>query len=163
MRCPMAYQNISAEIKPDDKNEIIGFIQQITNKLPFLINLTEEERKQIPKMGDKSIAFVEKALELAQQNPNLVPPFLNVEELKRDLNLAKDLRDLLNYINSLVEKLSDTYLAAGSEAFVAALSFYNSAKAAAKSNVPGTDFIVDELGKRFVKKTNAKTEPPANQ
>jgi hypothetical protein len=29
--------------------------------------------------------------------------------------------------------------------------------------VPGTDFIVDELGKRFVKKTNAKKEPPANQ
>jgi len=38
----MPYQNISAEIKPDDKNEIIGFTQQITNKLPFLINLTEE-------------------------------------------------------------------------------------------------------------------------
>lgn len=61
----MPYQNISAELKPDEKNAILDLIQQITDKLPFLINLTQEERIQIPKMGDKTVAFVEKALELA--------------------------------------------------------------------------------------------------
>jgi hypothetical protein len=47
------------------------------------------------------------------------------------------------------------------ESYVAALAFYNSAKSAAKSNVPGTDYILDELGKRFVKKSEQKKEPPA--
>jgi hypothetical protein len=70
--------------------------------------------------------------------------------LKRDFELSVQLRDILNLIEQLYEKLSDTYLAVGSEAYVAALSFYNSAKSAAKANVPGTDTIVNELGKRFV-------------
>ena len=157
----MPYQNISAELKPDEKNAILDLIQQITDKLPFLINLTQEERIQIPKMGDKTVAFVEKALELAQQNQHLVPPYLNIDELRRDLELAKQLRDVLNKLAPLLEKVSDTYLAAGSEAYIAALAFYNSAKSAAKSNVPGTDYIVDELGKRFVRKSEQKEEPPA--
>jgi len=159
----MPYQNISAQLKPEEKNAILDLIQQISNKLPFLINLTEIERKEIPKMGDKTVAFVEKALELAQQNQHLVPPYLNVDELKRDLELAKVLRDILNSLASLFEKISDTYLAVGSEAYVSALAFYNSAKAASKANVPGTDFIVEELGKRFVKKTEQKDQPPADK
>lgn len=88
-------------------------------------------------------------MELAQQNPTLVPPYLDVAELTRDLSLAESLRSVKIALASLNEKVSDTYLAVGSEAYVAALSFYNSAKSAAKSNVPGTDAIIDELGKRF--------------
>lgn len=37
----------------------------IKQKLPFLIDLIAEERKSLPKMGDKSRAFVSKALEVA--------------------------------------------------------------------------------------------------
>lgn len=146
----MPYQNISAGLKPDDKNEIISLIQQLTQKMPFLINLTPEERSNLPKMGDKSIPFVEKTLELAVTNPQLVPPFVNVEELRKDFSLAMDLRDILIMVKQLYEKLDDTTLAAGSEAYVSALSFYNSAKNASKMNVPGTDAVVNELSKRFV-------------
>jgi len=39
-------------------------------------------------MGDKSIPFVEKRLELAGTNPQLVPPFVNVEKLRKDFELA---------------------------------------------------------------------------
>ena len=152
----MPYQNISAELKEDVKNEILNLIQQVTDRLPFLINLTPEERISLPKMGDKTYPFVSKALELAGQNPNLVPPYVSIEELKRDFGLSESLRPVLNAITSLSEKLSDTYLAVGSEAYVAALAFYNSAKSAAKSNVPGTDAVVNELGKRFDKQTKKK-------
>jgi hypothetical protein len=156
----MPYQNISFELKPDEKSEIINLINQVNSKLPFLVNLTPEERKEIPKMGDKTFPFVSKALELAQQNPQLVPPYVNVEELKRDFELSVQLRDILNLIEQLYEKLSDTYLAVGSEAYVAALSFYNSAKSAAKANVPGTDTIVNELGKRFVGQGKSQGSAP---
>lgn len=155
----MAYQNISAELKDNEKQVILDLVREIESKLPFLINLTPEERHNLPKMGDKTSAFVEKALELALQNPNLVPPYVNVEELRKDFELSNNLRDILNAIAILYEKLSDTYMAVGSEAYVAALAFYNSAKAAAKINVPGTDYIVDELGKRFVKKSNSQAKP----
>ncbi len=38
---------------------------------PYVINLTVAQRRDISKMGDKSLAFVSKALELAAQNPTL--------------------------------------------------------------------------------------------
>ncbi len=41
-------------------------------------------------------------------------------------------------IDSLSEKISDTYLTAGSEAYITTLAFYNTVKNAAKMNVPGT-------------------------
>lgn len=159
----MAYQNISAELKDNEKQEILDLIHQIESKLPFLINLTSDERHSLPKMGDKTVAFVDKAIELAQRNPALVPPYVNLDELARDFELANKLRDIVNAITVLYEKISDTYLAVGSEAYVAALAFYNSAKAAAKLNVPGTDVIVNELGKRFVKKTNSQEKPQSQQ
>lgn len=154
----MPYQNVSAELKPDEKNEIINLIQQLTQKMTFLINLTPEERINLPKMGDKSIAFVEKALELAEANPQLVPPFVNVSELRRDFELAINLREIFMLVKQLYEKLDDTTLAVGSEAYVSALSFYNSAKNASKMNVPGTDAVVNELSNRFVGR-GKRTQP----
>ena len=40
---------------------------------------------------------------------------------------------------------------AGSEAYIASLSYYNSVKMAAKLNVPGAKPIYDDLKKRFTK------------
>ena len=162
----MPYSNISAELKEETKQEILVLINQISEKLPFLVNLTPEERQTIPKMGDKTYSFVDKALELATQNRNLVPPYLDVEELKRDFTLAVGLRTIVAAVNSLAEKLNDTQMAVGSEAYVSALAFYNSSKSAAKSNVPGTDAIVSELAKRFEgqkKKQTAQPGEPSNQ
>jgi hypothetical protein len=44
-------------------------IATIRQKLPFLVDLTTEDRRTMLKMGDKSRAFVSKALEVATQNP----------------------------------------------------------------------------------------------
>ncbi|HBK30100.1 MAG TPA: hypothetical protein DDZ78_00550, partial [Porphyromonadaceae bacterium] len=52
------------------------------------INLTGKDRKDMLKMGDKTLAFVEKALEFANQNPTLVPAYINLEEANKDFALA---------------------------------------------------------------------------
>jgi hypothetical protein len=44
---------------------------------PYITPLTPEQRRALAKMGDKTLAFVEKAHELALINPLFVPPFLN--------------------------------------------------------------------------------------
>jgi hypothetical protein len=46
---------------------------------PYLLALTPAERRELPKMGEKTIAFVEKAFDFARQNPNLIPPYLDVD------------------------------------------------------------------------------------
>ncbi len=147
----MPYQNISADLSEDIRRQVLDLIQNINDRLNFLINLTPDERQSLPKMGDKTQAFVAKAIELAKMNPTLVPPYVDISEMEKDYNLAMKLKDIVTQVQSLSEKLSDTYLAVGSEAYLTALAFYNSAKAAAKMNVPGTNVIVNELSERFEK------------
>lgn len=145
----MSYGNISAQISDETVTQIIGMVQEIDNLLPFTINLSTEDMKTLVAMGDKSVPFVDKSLELAQQNPDFVPKFMDVDEFSRDLVLSKQMRRIMNVMMPLSEKIRDTFYAVGSEAFFQARVFYGSTKTAAKANVPGTDDIVKELGKRY--------------
>jgi len=148
----MSYNNISAEITSETVEFLIQKIKEMEAKLPFVINLSTEEIRSLPKMGDKTIAFVEKAIEFAVQNPSFLPPFVDVNELKKDLELAKKLKSFINVLEPFSERVTDTYLAVGAEAFMAARVFYTSSKAALQAGLPGANTIVDELGKRFSKR-----------
>jgi hypothetical protein len=61
----MPSHQISATLAQSDRDAVLAAITTIKQKLPFLTDLTMEERKALPKMGDKSRAFVSKALEVA--------------------------------------------------------------------------------------------------
>ena len=153
----MSQNLVTAELTDAIKDEILTKIAEITALLPFVINLSAEERQQVPKMGDKSIAFVEKALELAATNAELVPPYLNIEELGIDLQLSKQLLPIEMALASLSEKVSDTQMAAGSDAYTASLIFYNTMKGAVRAGVPGIDSAVSELKQRFPYKKRTPT------
>jgi hypothetical protein len=141
---------VSIEIKPNDLKQILTLLAEVDTILkPYLIALTPEERKELPKMSDKTVTFVEKALEYAQSNPQLAPPYMSVPELKIDLTAVGDLTQVIRPVEALYENLSDTIMLSGSEAYVAALTFYNSVKQAAKLNVPNAKPIYDDLSKRF--------------
>ncbi|MBN2743987.1 MAG: hypothetical protein JXR39_08855 [Marinilabiliaceae bacterium] len=130
----------------------------IEKNLPALINLTADDRKALPKMGDKTLAFVSKALEYAKQNPTLVPTFLNMAEFEKDVTAASSLNTVLKPLQQLTEKLDDTTLQAGSEAYSAALVFYASIKSAAKAGVPGVKTINDDLQARFPGRSKTPAE-----
>lgn len=118
----------------------------------LLFNLTADERKAMRVMGDKSIAFVQKALEYAENNQALIPTYLDIPEAKKDFALAHDLYGILQQINTLQRAVEDTMMVAGSEAYDAALIFYNSVKGASRVNVPGSEAIYNDLQQRFAVK-----------
>jgi hypothetical protein len=70
-----------------------------------LIDLTNEERKALPKMGDKSRAFVSKALEVATQNPDFLPRSFDLDEMRKDVLLFEQLYPLLLSLNQGVAEL----------------------------------------------------------
>lgn len=81
----MAMTPISATLAQADREALLAAVATIKEKLPFLIDLTADERKALPKMGDKSRAFVSKALEVATQNPNFLPRSFDLGELRKDV------------------------------------------------------------------------------
>lgn len=67
----MADNRISASLSQADREAVMSAIATIREKLPFLIDLTTQERRSLPKLGDKSRAFVSKSLEVATQKERL--------------------------------------------------------------------------------------------
>lgn len=146
----MALENkISVQLAATATTAIAAALQTIQTNLPFLLNLSADERKELPKMGDKTVAFVNKALEYAKQNPTVVPTFLNVAEFGKDVDLVNALTKISIPMSQISEKLDDTTMVAGSEAYSAALVFYNAVKAAEKAGVPGMKTVYDDLQARF--------------
>ena len=63
----MSENRVSASLGDAERTALLGAIANLKSSLPFLIDLTPEERRALPKLGDKSRAFVSKALEVAIQ------------------------------------------------------------------------------------------------
>jgi hypothetical protein len=108
-------------------------------------------------MGDRSRAFVRKCLEVANQNPGMLPRAFDLEEFGRDVALDEALLPIAESIRKLAELVDDTHLGVRSDAYLAALTVYQSAKHAGKGT--GLEGALDELGRRFVRKSGAT--PPA--
>ena len=147
----MSQQNlVTVSITPEELKQISGAIDTLrTTLLPKLKALKPDERMELPKMGDKTVAFVKKALEHCTQNPELAPQYLDVSEYQKDVVAVETLKTLHSPISQIAEALSDTMILSGSDAYSAALMFYNSVKIAKKSNVAKAGTIHDDLSERF--------------
>jgi len=135
--------------------------QTILTNLPFLVGLTADERKSLIAVDVANKAFTEDAINAAVNNPTLVPSYLSVANMQNDLTLFTQLDEISGLANQLCERIEDTKMLAGSEAYSVALSLYKSFGAAADAGVQGADSIVDQLKKRFATSGgNAVTVPP---
>ncbi|MEH1869690.1 MAG: hypothetical protein V7K69_32480 [Nostoc sp.] len=144
----MAYQNIAASLSPQDIQEIKAALQTVQKKMPFLITLSNEERRKLVKMGDKSLAFVNNSITAAQSNREILPATFDVEELVQDYQLAAALTELLTSMQQLTEQVDDTLMAVGSEAMTSSLTVYDYVKTASKKT-PGLKTVAEQLGERF--------------
>jgi hypothetical protein len=154
----MKDNRVSAVLSEADRQAVMSAIETIRQKLPFLIDLSPEERRTLPKMGDRSRNFVSQALEVATQNEDILPRNFDVEEMHKDVALLTSLAPVMLSLTQLQELIEDTYMAIGSEAYTAALIVYQFARASGKG--AALDDVVDSLGKRFARKSG--TAKPGN-
>ena len=149
----MPDNRISAGLPPADQGAIIVALNTIREKLPFLIDLTPEERHALPKMGDKSRGFVTQALTVAEQNEAILPRSFDVTEMRRDVDLLPALEPIMAALSQLKEMVEDNYMAVGSEAYAAALLVYQYARSAGKG--AALDTALEGLGQRFARKSRS--------
>jgi hypothetical protein len=132
-------------------------IDTVTTKLneiktalaPYMISLTDDDRKELLKMSDKSEAFVAKVVNYTDSNPEFIPSYLDKAELKLDYDNCKKLDPILKLAQQLCDTLEDTRTVCGSEAFLEALAYYNTVKTAEKNGIGNASTIYEDLGQRF--------------
>jgi hypothetical protein len=147
----MPVNRISASLGEAERQAVLAAVQTIRQKLPFLLDLTPEERRTLPKMGDKSRGFVTQALEVATLNPDMLPRTFDVGEMRNDVELLSALSSVRVALSQLNELVEDTVVAVGSDAYAAALLVYQSARSAGKGSA--LDSALDSLGQRFARKS----------
>src|SRR5688572_29683309 len=88
----MSFSNIDATLSDADLQAVRDAFAEIISKLPFLINLTNLERRRINKTGPDSLSFVQNALATAEANRTIFPPSFDTEGFARDVVLFEILK-----------------------------------------------------------------------
>ncbi|MGJ3249224.1 MAG: hypothetical protein ACFE0I_24510 [Elainellaceae cyanobacterium] len=147
----MTINYVSGAINPEDRKEIMISIATIRAKMPFIVELGSKTKRALPKMGDKSRAFVHKALEVANSHPDHLPRSFDLDEMRRDIELFDVIYTIAMELNQLQAQVDDTLVAVGSDAYSAALQVYRHVKAHGEG--AGMDSLIDDLGQRFDRKS----------
>lgn len=140
---------ISATLSDSNKAAILQKIAEIRALMPFLINLTPDERKTMPKLGDKTLGFDEKCASHMSSNPKFVPGFVEMDEFAKDRSLRNPMMDIMRELTSLAQAVDDTVTLVGHEIYIAELAFYQNVRQGAKRGTAGAQTIFDDLKSRF--------------
>jgi hypothetical protein len=132
-----------------DMTAVKKSFNSIYAQMPFLIGLTTDERVTLPKINEGNKVFVGDSINALVNNAPMLPAYLNVNDIKSDLNLYEQLDELEGIALQLVEKIQDTRMLCGSEAYASSLTAYRLFEAAASAGLPGADSVYNALKQRF--------------
>ncbi len=154
----MSQNKVSSTLAATAAANITTAIATIRTNLPFLINLTKDERQSLPRAGDNSQAFLQASLTFVAQHPEALPANFNTAEFAKDGALLTPFSPVVAAIAQLNEDVQDTDLALNSDLFAQSLDVYAFAKA---NNRGGAyDAYVDSVKGRFAKRPRTPATPP---
>ncbi|TRX70358.1 hypothetical protein [Carboxylicivirga sp. M1479] len=155
----MQENNYELELSSEEETQVNDAVKVLEAVLlPKLAVLSANEKQDMLIMGDKSVAFVDKAAEVARQEQGLLQTFIDQAAFDKDVKAIDQLRSLNFKLTQLTAGINDSYAIAGSEAYRTSLMIYSLMKNAAKMNHPGAKEKVSEMAARFPRKRKKKEE-----
>lgn len=156
----MSNQNLVTLNLSDTQLSIIDqSLSDLETQLVDLIAMNTAQRRSLARMGDKSETFCRQTLNVLTQNPQIVPPSVNVTGAQADLVALDRLRPRLQRLLRLTERATDTEIALGSDVMNCALQGYALLKVSGKNQ--GLEGLRRELGTRFAKSPRQAEPLPA--
>lgn len=110
------------------------------------LSLTPDEVRRIVKMGDHTEQFCRQTTLVLEQNTHVLPPTLDLADMKRDMAAYELLRPRLLRLKEVLARVEDTQMALGSNVMTAALAGYKLMKMFGKSE--GLDALKNAMGAR---------------
>lgn len=131
-----------------------------TELAPYMQGLTADERRDLFKMGDKTVSTVQKTQSYTETNPEFIPTYMDVSEFNRDVNVVNQLKPIEDLVQQLGVDVSDTRMLAGSEALQQALLYYGQVREADSKGVPSSRAVYEDLQARFSRKRAKPSQKP---
>ena len=152
----MPNQEITKVSTADDATIKAAILVIETTLIPYLIALTDSQRKGGVKMGDKSIAFVDKGGVYGNQFSDEMPASIKVVDLANNVAVVNVLSAYAKPLATILRGVEDTMLSAGTVAMEESLNVYSAIKQAAHNGVPGAQVAYNDMKERFTKTTKKK-------
>lgn len=154
-------QNWTPSLGDADAKSVITTLGKLEQLMPFLVGLTREEKRRLPKVGPRTRPFIADTIATAEANPGIVPRSVNLTTLRSRADTLDRLGEVKRTLTQLLERVDDTETQLASDVYATARSVYSVMKTPA--TVPGLNEQKVLLGRRFAKKTKRRPneETPA--
>jgi hypothetical protein len=110
--------------------------------------------------------WVNKVSTYMEQDPQLVPSYINMTEYIADLKAHKALNPRIERVNSILQSMEDTNRLLGSDLYNNSMAYYRNLREAAKVNAVGATPKYNDLKRQFpggsVGKKNSGSETTEN-
>lgn len=153
----MSQNLVSLELSNEQLAQAEQAVTALEQALAGLVSLSIGERRRLPKMGQKSEVFCRQTLRVLAQNPQIVPPGLELAEAQADLQALDQLAPLLDRLQRLAERGRDTEMALGADIMDVALEGYALLGVSGKQQ--GLDGLRKQLSSRWARSRSAEAEP----
>ena len=141
---------VNIEFTPELISSIDTAITGLKDALkPHLVAIPSDKKKNMVVVAERLFDFIEKGIMLSDQNPTLTPPYLKMEDIKKDADAWRQLTHITKELEQILSLLNDTAAVCGNEAYNSTRSFYHYIKQAAKDGVPGAKPVYEEMKKQF--------------
>ena len=153
----MSQNNVSLELSNEQLSQAAQAITTLEQAFAGLVSLAPADRRRLVKMGQKSEVFCRQTLRVLAQNPQVVPPGLDLAEAQADLLALDQLAPLLDRLQRLAERGRDTEMALGADVMDVALEGYALLGVSGKQQ--GLDGLRKQLSSRWARSRSAEPEP----
>jgi hypothetical protein len=159
----MPTNKLSVEITQEKDTAVQQLLDSVQGELDFLIDLSVEDRKRLSKMGRRHVDFVMRGLKHVEGSPQFIPPYMSLEEYRKDVNFSAWLRKVEKRLGEVLDMVKDTAMLTEAEAYQSARLYYKSVKAASEAGNEGAEQVVRDLAVHFKKLGASKTQETPTQ
>jgi hypothetical protein len=167
----MSDQNTMPEAKGDEEEQAIrDLIARLEREMAQFIdikgietNLTGTQRRRLIGSGVRNNGFVDKAFDIARDNPDFMPPHFNIAILEDNMHLLEELRQLVFVLQQFLQMASNAHLIQSDHCYRDALRIYGSLQEQTRNRVPGAEPLFEALRNFFRRRRRTGDEPTEMQ
>jgi hypothetical protein len=161
-----AGHSASAPQQKDLDAIIREIIAELEGKMHFFIeeenvqnNLSGKDRRRLFSAGVKNYGFIDKAFDIAKDNPSFMPPNFDAERLYTNLRELEDLRQLMLVLQQFLQLVTNCFMLKADFCYRDALRIYASLQEQTKAKVPGAEPLFAALKTFFHRRKREGDEP----
>jgi hypothetical protein len=153
--------------RPIDLDTIIReLISQLEDTMHYFVdaeqvqnNLTGRDRQRLFSAGVRNYGFIDKAFDIARDNPSFMPPNFNINDLNTNLRQLEDLRQLMLVLQQFLQLVQNAFMQKADFCYRDALRIYASLQEQTRNRVPGAEPLFEALRTFFRRRRRESDEP----